>query len=249
MYFLFHFILLFSCSQFPNERAHCWCCWWKTNRCLFQSPSHQSNCRCHSIWKRFCCCCSCVRSQQSMILLCFYLVFVGDVVCSQIVNEMSKKSEKTTMNGSTIFDFYSLNWWPRERVLTQPQNMESETQTQGQYFGILSSFLLREKQKLHSWINIFLPSIRNHVIYWIKSDVVCMYHSDELIFIHISLFECRLPVTVGVCVCFSSAPSRECIRFFSLPSNKLRRVEHGKFDKRAASTWGKETHDRHKMIS
>lgn len=44
-----------------------------------------------------------------MILLCFYLVFVGDVVCSQIVNEMSKKSEKTTMNGSTIFDFYSLN--------------------------------------------------------------------------------------------------------------------------------------------
>lgn len=121
--------------------AHCWCCWWKTNRCLFQSPSHQSNCRCHSIWKRFFLC-AVATVDDSLVLL---FGFCG--WCGVFSNRERNVEEKRKYNNECLRSIvpFSISVRsidaPRTRTHST-QNMESETQTQDQYFGILSSFLL-----------------------------------------------------------------------------------------------------------
>lgn len=93
MYFLFRFVFFFfflSFSQFPDEHAATVAAGEKTNRCLFQSPSHQSNCRCLSIRRKdFPCVCQTVDDS---------LVFsFGSSVCAlcvQIVDRMWEKHKK-----------------------------------------------------------------------------------------------------------------------------------------------------------
>lgn len=211
------FSISFYFFRFRNSpMSVCWCCWRKTNRCLFQSPIEATSQTVDVIpfGKDFSCVLPTVNGSLVFLFGCRVCVCVG---CVRIVNKnVEEKQKYKNKCFATIFDFFSHNWssanaqaWSRKRkhktnILAFCRRFYTEKRTE------------EKKQKLHSWINIFFPSICNHVIYWIKSDVVCVYHSNELIFIHNSFFDCRL---VFVCVFFflsssSSAPPRECIRFF-----------------------------------